>query len=71
MNTRARPLRDVTEEAIAALHERLGVADTVRFLGQFTLGQGNYTEERKQLFRGMSLEDIVAGIRERRDYEDG
>lgn len=63
MKTPVRPLIEVTEEALTVLSKQLGVADTMRFLGQFTAGQGDYTEERKDLFGGLSVEDIVAEIR--------
>ena len=38
--------------------------NTVRFVGQFTTGYGNYTEEREQLFAEMTLDDIVAQMKQ-------
>ena len=32
---------------------------------------GNYTEERAQLFQGMSVKDIVADIKARRNTDQG
>jgi len=63
MTTQTKPLKEVTEEALAVLNERLGVTNTMRFLAQFTIGQGNYTEEREQLIRDLSFDDIMAGSR--------
>jgi len=37
----------------------------MRFVGQFTSGLGNYTEERDALFEGMGLEDIISSIKRR------
>jgi hypothetical protein len=58
-----KPLAEVTQEAIRVLIQELGPADTVRFVNQFTVGYGNYTEERQQMFAGMTLDDIVSEIK--------
>lgn len=63
MTVHLRPLAEVTQEAIRVLSRELGVADTLRFMGQFTTGSGNYTEERDRLFEGLTLDDILAEIR--------
>ena len=65
MAVELKPLRTVTQEAIEVLSRELGVADTIRFLNQFTVGHGNYTEERRELFAEMSLDEIVKAIRDR------
>jgi hypothetical protein len=44
----------------------MGAADAVRFLSQFNTGQGNYTEERRELFEGLTLEDITEQIKSER-----
>ncbi len=72
MNNRIKTLNDINIEAIALLNSSLGVADTIRFLNQFTTGFGNYTEEREKMFDNMSLEDIVREIKVMRvDQKDG
>jgi hypothetical protein len=68
MAVEMRPLRAVTQEAMAVLSRELGLADTIRFLNQFTLGYGNYTEERKALFENMSVDQIVKAIHDQRDH---
>ena len=65
MTQNARPLSEVTQDAIQLLIERLGIVDTIRFINQFTVGYGNYTEEREQLFAGMTLDEIVSEIEQR------
>jgi hypothetical protein len=57
-----KPLAEITHEALTLLCQRLGVANTLRFINQFTNGYGNYAEERKELFAAMSVDDIVAEI---------
>jgi hypothetical protein len=63
MNIQAKPLNEITRNAIDLLSKEMGIADTVRFLNQFTTGYGNYTEERETLFKGMTLDDILAEIK--------
>jgi hypothetical protein len=59
MRIATKPLSEITEEAIAILSRELGVANTLRFLSQFTAGNGNYTEEREDI----PLEEIIAEAR--------
>ena len=58
-----RPLGKIAREGIHILCRELGVVDTARFINYFTTGYGNYTDEREQLFAGMTLADIVSEIR--------
>ncbi len=67
MNVHIEPVSRLTERATRALIEELGVVDTMRFLNQFREGSGNYTTERKALFKGTSVEDLVAAIKARRE----
>lgn len=69
MNVPAKPLAEITREALAVLNNTIGASNTVRFLTQFTTGFGDYTEERKRLFADMTLDDIKAGINKMRDAE--
>ena len=61
-----KPLREITEEALHVLFREIGIANTIRFLNQFSLGQGNYSEERDQLFAELSFDEAVKAIRDRR-----
>jgi hypothetical protein len=61
------PLAEITQEAIRVLFREIGVANTVRFLNQYTSGYGNYTEEREQLFGHLPMDEIVARIKEDRE----
>lgn len=63
MTVEVKPLAEVTQEAIRVLIQELGPVDTVRFVSQFTVGYGNYTEERERLFAGMTLDEIVSEIK--------
>ena len=66
MIAEAKPLAEITQEAIQVLFREIGVVNTVRFINQFTTGYGNYTEERRELFKDRTLEDLVSQIKQRR-----
>lgn len=66
MSATATTLNEINIKAITLLSSKLGTADTIRFLNQFTTGFGNYTEERKKVFDTMSLDDIMQDIKARR-----
>jgi hypothetical protein len=55
--------KTLKEVSIEVLRERLGVADTLRFLNQFENGKGNYTQERDATLDGMSVEEAATEIR--------
>lgn len=63
MTIPARPLTEITNQALHVLTKEMGVADTMRFLGQFSTGAGNYTEERSALFDHLTLDDVLTEIR--------
>jgi hypothetical protein len=65
-----KPMAEITQEAFRHLSREIGLANTVRFINQFTSGKGNYTEERNEAFAGMTLEDIVSEIKRRRPDRD-
>lgn len=66
MVVEAKPLAEITHEAIKILYQKLGIVNTVRFLSQFTVGYGNYTEEREALLGHLTLDEIIAEIKQGR-----
>ena len=67
MVVQTKPLAEVTQTAIRVLCKEIGVVDTLRFVGQFTVGYGNYTEERDALFADMTLDDMIVEIKGKRE----
>lgn len=67
MSPKTKPLSQLNEEAIHLLTRELGVADTARFLRQFTTGTGDYTKERRERLADTSLDEVVEKLRDRRD----
>ena len=70
MNVPTQPLSEITREAVAVLVRELGVARTLRFLGQYRTGQGDYTAERHRFLADPSLEELLEQAR-RLDRERG
>ena len=64
----ARPLAQITAEAIRILYREIGIVDTLRFVNQYTTGYGDYTAQREELFAGMTLDNIVSGIKQSRKH---
>ncbi len=67
MTIETRPLAEVTQEAIEILFQQLGAVNTVRFLNQFTVGYGDYTEEKEALFGHLTLNELIDDIKHQRD----
>lgn len=57
------PLPEIRTRGFALLCEHLGVADALRFIGQYEQGHGDYTEERRSLFGDKTVEEIAWEIR--------
>lgn len=71
MNVQAKPLSEITRYAIDLLSKEIGIVDTVRFLNQFTTGYGNYTEDRQDLFKDLTLDEILAAVKEPPSHKNG
>jgi hypothetical protein len=48
----------VVADGFAALIEKLGVADAIRFIQHYDSGHGDYTRERHKWLDGLSAEDV-------------
>ena len=59
MKTNTKSLQEITEKAIKILSKEMGIADTIRFLNQFSSGYGDYTQERDIMFQDLTLDDIL------------
>jgi hypothetical protein len=64
----ARPLAEITTEALKILCREIGVVDTLRFVRQYTTGYGDYATQREQLFAGTTLDRIVEEIKGTRKH---
>ena len=66
MNITTMPLAELTASTIKLLCREIGIVNTARFLSQFTMGYGNYTEEREQILGHLSVDEIVTEIQKKR-----
>jgi len=66
MSLYLKPLTEINQQALRILYKEIGIVNTIRFINQFTMGYGNYTEEREQMFADMALENIVSEIKNMR-----
>ena len=66
MNARQESLAEITNSAITVLCREIGIANTARFLGQYSLGLGDYTKERHELLSDATVDEIVAEIKQLR-----
>ena len=63
MTVSTQPLSEITREAVTILVRELGVARTLRFLGQFRTGRGDYTAERHEFLVDPPLKELIEQAR--------
>jgi hypothetical protein len=61
-------IREMTDQefqrhALSILQRELGAEGLARFLRLYRSGRGDYTKERDQLLKGVTIDDIVEQIR--------
>lgn len=56
-------LAEINNEAIRVLCEKLGVANTLQFLGQYRKGSGDYSRDRDSLFPQKTVDELYAEIK--------
>ena len=64
-------LSEIRERGFELLCEHLGVSDALRFIGQYELGRGDYTRDRRELFGKKTVEEIAQDIRRGRVGHNG
>jgi len=57
----------IRERGFDALAKELGVTGMAIFIRLFENGSGDYTEEREETLKGVSIDDIVASIKKRKN----
>ena len=59
----------VREKGFNALTKELGSSGMALFIRQFEKGSGNYTEERNELLKDLTIDDIAASIISRKGQQ--
>ncbi|MBK8562309.1 MAG: hypothetical protein IPN76_02935 [Saprospiraceae bacterium] len=57
----------MNHRAITVLCRELGIANTLRFIRQFSTGHGEYTQEREAMQEGKTLGSIMEEIKQMRE----
>ncbi len=63
MKTAIRPISEINRHATNILFKEMGVVETIRFLNQFSVGQGDYTKDRGTWLDKISMDDAIAQIK--------
>ena len=56
----------IREKGFKALKNELGASGMAIFIRQFENGRGNYTEERDEALKDVTIDDIVTSIKQRK-----
>ena len=59
-------LTAIREKGFNALTRELGPSGMAIFIRQFENGSGNYTDEREELLKDVTIDDIVSSIKKRK-----
>ena len=54
---------DLRKAGWNALKERLGIPEALRFLLQYEKGEGDYTELRRDLYKGETVDSLVSRMK--------
>ncbi|MCL2571566.1 MAG: hypothetical protein FWE11_04105 [Defluviitaleaceae bacterium] len=65
----ANDLTIIRERGFNALKKELGSSGMAIFLRQFENGSGNYTEEREETLKDLTIDDIAASIISRKGQQ--
>ena len=57
----------IREKGFKALTKELGASGMAIFIRQFESGKGDYTIEREETLKGISIDEIVASIKKRKE----
>jgi len=62
-------LKTIRERGFNALTKELGSSGMAIFIRQLENGSGNYTEEREELLKDLTVEDIIISIKRRKENQ--
>ena len=59
-------INTIREKGFKALTKELGASGMAIFIRQFENGSGDYTKEREETLKDVSIDDIVSSIKKRK-----
>ncbi len=54
---------DLRKAGWNALKERLGIPEALRFLLQYEKGEGDYTELRRDIYKGETVDSLISRVK--------
>jgi hypothetical protein len=69
MTTPYRTPNELRRAGLAALNEKLGPVDAIRFIQQFDLGSGDYTAERATLLGSPTVDNLLRELGDKDAHE--
>ena len=69
MQTREMTDQEFQRHALSILQRELGADGFARFLRLYRSGHGDYTEQRHQLLKGVTIDEVIEQIRSREPGE--
>ncbi len=67
MATPRMTLAQIRERGVEALAKALGPTGMARFLQQFDMGSGDYTQDREKWLKDLTVRDVVEEIKRQRE----
>lgn len=64
MAVTVRELEKIRREGLKALKEKLGVEGMIKFIQMYSDGKGDYTQEREELLKDVTIEDFEKFLEE-------
>lgn len=64
MAVTVRELEKIRRDGLKALKEKLGVEGTIKFIQMYSDGKGDYTEEREEILKEVTIEDFEKFLEE-------
>ena len=58
MAVKAKELQNIRKEGIKALKKKLGVEGMIKFIQTYGEGKGDYTKEREELLKDVTIEEF-------------
>ena len=67
MAVTVRELEKIRREGLKALKEKLGVEGMIKFIQMYSDGKGDYTQEREELLKDVTIEDFEKFLSEKNE----
>jgi hypothetical protein len=70
MSREKRDMDTIISIGMKAISEKLNPIETALFFRHYNLGYGDYVKEREEIFKDVTLEEVIAEIKKARKNEN-